>query len=66
MDHRSEIHHKMNIVYRCISCKKLFAAIATVKHKKAHTKAKIHQGQTVSFETVSKIHELYMDPGEKE
>ena len=61
MDHWSEIHHKMNTVYRCISCKKLFA---TVKHKKAHTKAKIHQKQTVTFETVSKVNELYKDPGD--
>ena len=61
MDHWSEIHHKMNTVYKCMSCRKLFA---TVKHKKAHTKAKIHQGQSVTFETVSKTNELYKDPGD--
>ena len=58
MDHWSEILHKMNSVYKYQSCKKLFV---TIKHKKVRAKAKIHQGQTVSFETVSKINDLYTD-----
>lgn len=62
MDHWRDKHSKTKTHYKCLSCRRLFA---TNKHKKAHEKSKLHQGQSVEIELVEKPNESYIDPQDK-
>lgn len=58
-DHWNIFHNEMKYHYKCIACRRLFA---NNKHAKAHTKSRIHKGQSITIKYVTEKNDSYIDP----
>lgn len=59
MDHWKDKHIDTKTYYKCLNCRQLYG---TNKHKKAHEKSKLHKGETVKMELITKSNDKFIAP----